>query len=212
MDKNEVLRYLGYKNQVLDDNMNSLINSCLDEINEISEEKYLYNSFNITGREDGVSLNNGVIELKGNSIKKHLENSKTCVLMCVSIGSNVDKRIRYYEKTDMPRAVILDAWGTVAVEELCDKVCSIIEAELEEGNLNSRFSPGYGDLTISIQKKFLKVLDAEKKIGLTATESCILIPRKSVTAIAGVVSGKCISKKSCKNCSNSECAYRREEK
>lgn len=212
MDKNEVLRYLGYKNQGLDEKMNLLIDSCMAEINGLSEERYVYNFFNITSRDGFICLNDGVIELDGNSIKKHLENSKTCVLMAASIGSSVDKKIKYYEKTDMPRAIILDACGTAAVEELCDKIQRIIEDGLEEENLNFRFSPGYWDLNITIQKQFLKVLDAERKIGLTATESSILIPRKSVTAIAGVVKEKCINEKSCKSCSKIECAYRREEK
>ena len=49
-----------------------------------------------------------------------------------------------------------------------------------------RFSPGYGDLPITLQNQLLDLLDAPRRVGLTASASHILIPRKSVTAILGV--------------------------
>ena len=52
--------------------------------------------------------------------------------------------------------------------------------------LTDRFSCGYGDLPVSTQKTFLQVVDAERKIGLHVSESCMLVPEKSVTAIIGI--------------------------
>ena len=51
-----------------------------------------------------------------------------------------------------------------------------------------RFSPGYGDLPIEVQKDFLPLLDAERRLGITLSESCLMAPSKSVTAIIGVAS------------------------
>lgn len=212
MDKSEILRYLGYKNQYIDENTGNKIQQCVREIIDIASEKYIYDYFIITGRNASISLNHGAMELQGKSIAAYLNTSKECVLMAATLGSRVDQRIRYYEKTDMARALILDACATAYVEELCDKVCHIIENELPGKYLNYRFSPGYGDLPITIQKNFLRVLDAEKKIGLTASESSILLPRKSVTAIAGIVEAKCKSQGSCAKCEKTDCEYRREDK
>lgn len=61
------------------------------------------------------------------------------------------------------------------------------EVEKDKLNINWRYSPGYGNLDISIQRELLKSLDAERTIGLTASSHNILIPRKSVTAIIGVI-------------------------
>jgi hypothetical protein len=52
--------------------------------------------------------------------------------------------------------------------------------------ITRRFSPGYGDLPLDIQPALLAVLDAERRIGLTCTQSLILLPRKSVTALIGL--------------------------
>jgi cobalamin-dependent methionine synthase I len=49
-----------------------------------------------------------------------------------------------------------------------------------------RYSPGYGDLGIENNKGILDVLSAQRNIGLTITDSGIMIPRKSVVAIMGV--------------------------
>lgn len=101
------------------------------------------------------------------------------------------------------------------MEQVCDIVCTLIEKEdmVKNKSLTYRFSPGYGDLPLDIQKSFLGVLDAEKKIGLTASSNNILLPRKSVTAVVGILEGNCKHNiKSCSNCNkNRDCMYKKEE-
>jgi len=214
IDKKEVLRYLGYKNQILDYKTDKLIENCIFEIQKLAEPKYIYSLFKVTGRENTISLDNGLIELKGNAISNHLRNSEDCVLLAVTLGNFIDTKIRYYEKTDMTRALILDACATAYVEQVCDMVCNLIKKEdiLKNKSLTYRFSPGYGDLPLDIQKSFLGVLAAEKNIGLTASSNNILLPRKSVTAVIGVVEGNCKhNAKSCLNCNkNRDCMYKKE--
>ncbi|MCR5275107.1 MAG: Vitamin B12 dependent methionine synthase activation subunit, partial [Clostridiales bacterium] len=48
------------------------------------------------------------------------------------------------------------------------------------------FSPGYGDLPIEVQKEFLPLLDAERRLGITLSDSYLMSPSKSVTAIIGI--------------------------
>ncbi|MDY0257632.1 methionine synthase [Gudongella oleilytica] len=218
MDKNqyiktEVLRYLGYKNQDIDDNTHSLIDGSIEEIKDLSEERYTYRFFDILDTAENVQLKDSNLKLPGHDIAKHLEKSNKCVLLAVSLGHRVDTRIRYYEKTSMTKALIMDACATAAIEDACDRICKKIENELVEGNdiLTSRFSPGYGDLPLEIQKDFLTTLDAKKSIGLSASASSILIPRKSVTAIVGIVKkDEQIEKRSCESCSKYlDCSYRK---
>lgn len=74
-----------------------------------------------------------------------------------------------------------------------------------------RFSPGYGDLPLSLQNDLLDLLDAPRRVGLTASASHILLPRKSVTAILGVADGP-IEKtiRSCLGCpAHGSCQYRK---
>ena len=81
--------------------------------------------------------------------------------------------------------------------------------------LNRRFSPGYGDLPIETQAKFLAVTDATKRVGINLSDSFLMIPRKSVTAIIGLFTdGKLArprrKKIACGDCSmKKNCEYRR---
>lgn len=135
--------------------------------------------------------------------------------MAATIGNYIEKKIRLYERIDLTRGMILDSVSTTAVEDLCDKVCDLIEKDIIEDfeELTFRYSPGYGDLSLNIQKNFIEVLDATRKIGVNVSEHMLLFPRKSVTAIVGIRKklGK-KTKKSCINCKNYEnCLYRKEE-
>lgn len=212
INKKEVLRYLGHKNQEIDNDINYMIDEVMDEIKLLINERYIYKFYKIN--RESFLLENSNFELLGIDIKKHLQNSEECVLVAATLGHKVDTQIRYYEKISMTRALILDACASVAIEEVCDRICEEININLDKDNksLTERYSPGYGDLPIDIQNDFLNVLNAKNTIGLTATSSGILIPRKSVTAIVGIISGKSIkADNKCLNCNNKyTCMYRNE--
>jgi len=214
INKEEVLRYLGYKGQDIDENLTNTIEECRDEIKKVITPRVVYSYKNIKLSDDGVEVITTNLILKGNDIKEHLKNSTECVLMAVTLGNEVEKRTRLYEKTNLTKALILDACATTAVEEVCDIVENSVKekAILSGMNITFRYSPGYGDLPLDVQNSFLRALDAQKKIGLTVSENNLLFPRKSVTAIIGIVnSGIEKKKKSCKECSNYEnCSFRRE--
>ena len=210
-DKNEVLRYLGYRGQGLDRNMDGLVETLMDEIKDLIRERYDYKTFNISKDRDNLYIGNGRFKLIGNDIRRHLEGTDRCILMAVTLGHEVDTRIRYYEKVSMTKALILDACATMEIEKICNRICSEIEASLMEDNkrLTSRYSPGYGDLPLDIQKEFLALLGGEKSIGLTASSTSILIPRKSVTAIVGIVDiENKVQEKTCLDCNKySTCMF-----
>lgn len=214
IDRQEVLRYLGYKGQKIDDNMSEMIDLCRAEVKNIIEPRTVYEYRNIFSTEKGVEIEHTNLILTGNDIKNHLSSSKRCVLMAVTLGNEIEKKTRLYEKTNLTRALIIDACATTAVEEVCDIVEEKIRKEVEAAGMKItfRYSPGYGDLPLDIQQNFLCVLDAQKKIGLTVSENNLLFPRKSVTAVIGIVNSDIkIKKKSCKNCSNYDnCSFRRE--
>jgi hypothetical protein len=212
-DRKEVLRYLGHRGQEVAGRLEELVDECISEIESIATPRHIFRTFAITSRDGSVILEDGLFELPGSAISKHLAESGSCILMAATLGSEVDKRIRYYEKKDLTKALILDACATACIEAVCDKVCSGIEKDsLGAGeHLTWRFSPGYGDLPIDIQKGFLAVLDAGRRIGLTASSTNILLPRKSVTAVMGITGSCTVAARGCAACSNEECAYKRTE-
>ena len=86
----------------------------------------------------------------------------------------------------------------------------IFGATLGSGVLRPRFSPGYGDFDIRYQKSIMRMLDCAKNIGLTMTDSYMMTPTKSVTAVIGAspVKERCPIA-GCEACARTDCAYRR---
>ena len=86
----------------------------------------------------------------------------------------------------------------------------VYDALKEKGVLlKPRFSAGYGDLPLAVQKAIFSALELSQRIGLTLNESLLMTPSKSVTAIFGL--GSCLGEKTehkCSNCAKTDCEYR----
>ena len=105
---------------------------------------------------------------------------------------------------------LLHAIGTERVEAAADDTEAMLR---EEGLiLTPRFSPGYGDIPLSVQTDLFRVLDCPRRIGLTLTSSLLMSPAKSVTAFIGVRgSGEALPSASpCSLCSQTDCTFRRD--
>lgn len=212
--KSEVLRYLGYKGQKLDERLVKLIEDCIKEIQKIANPHYIYQECRIDWRQKkGIVLGKDLV-LSGEDIKHHLKGCDKCFVLAATLGPEVDRQIKNYQLVDMTRAVILDTCASEAIEGVCDDAQREIEKiMMQKGyNITSRFSPGYGDLPIHLQLKILSYINAPSKIGLTSTRDSLLIPRKSVTAFIGC-SKKVLQEeeKSCNSCNAYEfCKFRKE--
>lgn len=126
----------------------------------------------------------GELNLKGNGIKRHLQDCREVILIGVTLGAGVDRILRSSQIRDMASAVILDCGASVLIEQVCDGFQKQLRQETGLF-ITSRYSPGYGDFPIETQDELIRLLDGARKIGLTVNQSHILIPRKSVTAVIG---------------------------
>ena len=182
----EAVRYMGMGNNKPDERTALLIDECEKELLKVIEPKFVYRVFDVAHKENGVEVIGTPLFLGGNDICRHLEGCSKCVLFAATISSGVDRKLRAYEAEDMAKAMIADCLASAAVEQVCDIVDNTVKEKLSGYNQTWRFSPGYGDLPISVQRVFLDVLNAQKFIGLNATENNRLTPRKSVSAIIGL--------------------------
>ena len=106
------------------------------------------------------------------------------VALCIcTIGPELEEDIKELMKiNEMLRALILDSIGSEAAEEVAIQSDRILAERAREMNLwpSKRFSPGYGKWDIREQQYMFRVLPAQD-IGVRLTESCMMIPRKSVS-------------------------------
>ena len=140
----------------------------------------------------------------------------SAVLLAVTLGPGVDAQIRRAGVGDIAAGVASDALGSALAEQAADAA----EAELrqwaaKEGKyLTGRFSPGYGDWDIAVQPLVANALDTVRRAGLCVTDTNLMTPRKSVTALLGVsdhpVKGKLAG---CGHCVlRTRCEYRKRGK
>ena len=213
VNRDEFLRYLGFRGQIIDEKLEELIDECRETVVVKSDPKYVYGYFNIENNDEGILIKDTTLVLKGEDIKNHLKHCDTCALMVVTLGLNIEREIILNEKISLTKSIVLDSCATTYIEEVCDNIQNDIEQFAKKNNLNitSRYSPGYGDLSLDSQEKILSVTDASKRIGVTTTEHNILFPRKSVTAIIGLSKGKIQkTKRDCTKCNKyNDCVFRK---
>ena len=215
--RDEVLRYLGYKNQEIEKSLNQKIDDIIIETERNLSVNYIYKLFDIVHLDDGVLIEGTNTVMYGDDIKKHLSKCKKCILMAVTIGADIERKIMAHQICSINDGLIMDACATAAVESACDELEVAIVNSINNNSITFRYSPGYGDFSIDFQPKLLNLLDAGKKIGLYVNQSNILTPRKSVTAVIGVLDecadNKLIKKNKCDLCENKErCEFRKNAK
>lgn len=208
----EVLRYLGYRGQEIDTELDTKLNKYIDLVNQKIKPSFIYRIFDIE-ISDKVSLINTNVNFTGSDIINHFNGASKCVVMAATLGLESERVLSYLSKIKLAEAVIFDAVCTAKIEEVCDKCESEVEKWAEENSYftNFRYSPGYGDFPLEHQRQIVNLLSCEKSIGLTVTDSSLLIPQKSVTAVIGVFEDKQKEQKhNCETCSlKDKCMFRK---
>ncbi len=126
------------------------------------------------------------VALAGETAGLMLGQCSHAALLCCTLGAEFDAMLRREQARDMSRAAILDACGGAWVEAGCGAAERELAGRLPGKHLTDRFSPGYGDLPLDLQPAVCAALDAGRRLGLYVTESRMLVPVKSVTAVIGI--------------------------
>ena len=110
------------------------------------------------------------------------------VFLCGTIGAEFDAWQRRLSVTSGADTLLSQQIGLDAVEKVMDKLENEVKVKVEgEGlKLRPRRSPGYGDLPLELSREIINRLDATRKIGVSITNSDLLVPSKSVTAICEI--------------------------
>lgn len=204
INRNEALRYMGYGNSKADERVLALLEWAIASILDCAHfgNVWLKLPCNINLCEISI----GPLLIHSKDLSKNLKGCDYAIVFAATLGSQVDMLQKRYTHMDISKAVVLQAAAAAIIEDYCNQ-CQ--ETILTDGLfLRPRYSPGYGDFSLKHQPEILSLLDSPRKIGLTATESCMLAPSKSVTAIMGITNENCQTNP-CLECNKSNCAYKR---
>ena len=208
IDVKEALRYAGVKTP--DETALRAVQRAAEQTARQTAPRNIYKVFRLKHTEDGVSLPDAGLLLPGNLAKTMLMDCDRAALLLCTLGAAFDRLLRTAQTRDMTQALYIDACGSAYVEQGCDAAEQTIAARHPGLYLTDRFSPGYGDLPLSVQPGLLRALDSEKRLGVCAGPSYLLNPMKSVTAVIGLAARPQRALiRGCAFCSLREgCAYR----
>lgn len=149
--------------------------------------------------------------LSGRTAGTMLRECREAVLLLCTLGHQFDARIRSAQARDMAEAVILDACGSALVEAGCGAAEKEIAGRFPGRFLTDRFSPGYGDLSLSLQREICDLLDGGRRLGVRVTDQFLMIPSKTVSAVIGIADRPQMARiRGCAHCAIREsCVYRK---
>jgi hypothetical protein len=195
------------------ENLLTALDECLAVAHHLAKPKITFSKKTVLDTASDNFTLEGSLKLAGRKLSRSVRGSIHAYLFLVTIGSDLEETATMLmESGESLHGYLLDRVGSFAVESLAENFEDGLRRIYKTGNMSvsMRFSPGYCDWPIEEQRKLEKALDFSGS-GVRLTESCMMIPKKSISGLVGVGPKGLFSKKEtqCVICDNKECDYRR---
>ncbi len=217
IDKKEVLRYLGHRGQEISPELDALIDADIRRCLETAKPRYIWRAFALTESGGQPELAGTGVAFRGEDVKKNLMGAVGCVVMAATLGFEAERELMRVGRRSATEEVVFNAACTALIESVADR-CEREAAEFARSKglaAGFRYSPGYGDFPLEQQPEILGVVDAGIRLGITLTDSMLMLPKKSVSALIGLYPEDRGVRRggagtNCERCENREfCAYRK---
>ena len=207
IDRREIIRYMGARELTAE--LDALLEECLREAEGKLRYAVCWRTFPVSV--DGEQVHLDFAEVRSAALAKRLADCDRVVLFAATVGLELDRLIARYSRLQPVKGLIFQAIGAERVEALCDAFCAELRHQAQTCGecIRPRFSPGYGDVPLTLQQDIFRVLDCPRQIGLTLNASLLMTPSKSVTAFVGVGKGEQQpDKEKCRACTKGDCIFR----
>ncbi|MBR2480332.1 MAG: hypothetical protein IKB56_03390 [Clostridia bacterium] len=209
VDVSEILRYACLR--VNSPKQQRMIEECIKEAEPHLSYKVCYTFVKCSVDGNEVTLDDE--KIVSDALSKNLCECDEAVMFSCTVGIGIDRLIEKNKSLSLLKTMLMHAVGVERVEGLANAFCDFLEEEVAKKgkSIKPRFSPGYGDFKLENQRLFFEKLESTKLLGLTLSESKIMSPSKSVTAIVGITdkNNKKKKKVTCQDCLKDNCKYRR---
>lgn len=187
--ENVLIRLGGRKSSPLDEDFLQMLEEGMKQAKILSHPTGVYLRLKIAERTpDFILLENGT-HFQSKSLSRLLQDSEETVLMAATVGREiVDTITDEVTHKDAARGVILDAVASQTADGTLDWMMEYLNGMLAKKGrklTKHRYSPGYRDLPLVYQQPIFEALNLSK-LGLQLTEKYMMVPEKSVMAIAGI--------------------------
>ncbi len=189
------------------------LDECLSRAKSLSKPDYTQTVKKVTlVGEDFIEIDGGM-RFSSGKISNYLKGARAIVIFLVTIGEGIENAASSGTKGKEPlEGYLLDRIGSFAVESLAQAVEKKIRKDylILRKSVSRRYSPGYCDWPIEEQHIIAKILDFSK-IGVSLNESCMMRPKKSISAIVAIADKGIFTESgsTCEICEKKDCSYRR---
>lgn len=205
----EVYLTMGYRDNIPDDSFLCMINSVYTEIEQLCKPQYVYGIYD--GHvENKISVKIGDETFTtGKIITSYLVGTDRFCVFATTAGHEYDaykKEVR--QSGDLLKEFIADSIGSVVAEACVGKIIEVLLTKIPQEELTYPYSPGYCGWKLTEQRKLFALLP-DNPCEITLTDSCLMMPIKSVSGIMGIGKGIVRKAYSCSICENKNCYKRK---
>lgn len=192
-DQKQALIYLGYSGQKIDAELEERLARVAQRAEEELSAHAAWRVFRIEGAAGhadapAIKLRNCALELPGTSMQEYLHGAESVLLFACTLGNKADRIIAELQATAPLDALLYAQCANTLIESAAQSVQERVASLAMQDGLfaRMRFSPGYGDLPLSINDKLLNVIDAGRMLGITTTPNHFMMPSKSISGVIGL--------------------------
>lgn len=181
---------------------------------DLFEPSVVYETYRVAEVTDShLAVEGSDAALHGSLFHRVMPNAEELAVVVCTIGPRLEKQVTdCFSQGESLRGLLLDGIGSAAVSALGSEACRTVgrEASLHGRQAGSPISPGSPRFPVSEQSQLFKLVPAER-IGVSLSDSGLMIPRKSISMVIGI--GQEMSTwtaaESCDHCNLSRtCPYR----
>jgi hypothetical protein len=212
VDLKEISSLLGTETGALESHTEELIGNCLGDCKRIMEPQAAFVRIPaLVDSSDDLIAMEGVSFQTGKTIKRMLSGAEAYAVLIVSIGQGPESRAReLMNRGEFLEAYITDLLASALVDSAADLVQEHIRRMAADQGwlISNRYSPGYCSWNVSEQQKLFSLFP-ENTCHITLTESSLMDPIKSISALIGMGPSVRFQEYTCEICSMKDCAFRK---
>lgn len=155
------------------------ISSLLQQIDVILQARFAFTTTGIDKLEDFQP---------GRIIQAQLQGSEALCWFVATAGEGFEAFMQQVkEEGDMVKLYLTNEIGSMIAEKTADRMEELLQDQLTPKGLHrtNRFSPGYCGWGVNEQPKLFRLFPPEP-CGIRLTDSCLMLPIKSVSGVIGI--------------------------